>query len=186
MAVQSASITHWTQAPLTGLQWVRPLMPAHSPSFVQIEHEPSMLQCGVAGSRVSHSTLSAQARQLVAAQIGVVMPQCMELRHCTQAPPMVSQWVRPAKPVQSMSMTHLLHEPSPMHLGVMALRPSHSVLVAQLWQSPLVPSQMGRVADRLHWVDRLHLLQAPIMPPASSQTGVLTLRLSHSPLLAQA
>lgn len=176
---------HSTQAPSV-LQWVRPLMPAQSPSTTQIEHEPSTLQCGVAGSRVSHSGLLAQARQAVAAQIGVVMPQCEEFRHCTQAPPTVSQCVRLVKPLQSVSIAHLSQEPSPRHFGVMALRVSHSVLVMQAWQSPFMLSQIGRFVEMLHCVEALHWLHAPIMPPAVWQTGVLMLRLSHSGLVAQA
>ena len=103
--------------------------------------------------------------------------------HCTQAPLTVSQRVRPAKPMQSASAVHLSHEPSPMHLGVVLLRASHCVLLAQASQSPSSVSQIGRMALSVHCDDALQALQAPV--PAV-QTGVLTLRLSHCALAVQA
>ena len=47
-------------------------------------------------------------------------------------------------------------------------------------------SQIGRVAATVHCVEVLQTTQAPAMPPAATQTGVLGFLLSHSPLPPQA
>lgn len=73
----------------------------------------------------------------------------------------MSQCGRAGSKPQSPSAVHLLHVPSPLHLGVVMLLVSHCALFMQATQASA--TQMGLSAATVHWPEVRQGTQAPLM-----------------------